>query len=88
MKEKYNQKYEDQIRKLAADRFDKKNFRVFDHNARIIKRVNIPELVNQGKTAHTNCLVIVNGEGERLLSLRSSNAICAKRVKAGSKNNI
>ena len=67
MKEKYNQKYEDQIRKLAADRFDKKNFRVFDHNARIIKRVNISELVDQGKTAHPNCLVIVNGEGETIV---------------------
>lgn len=78
MKEKYNEKYEAQIQDLAGNRLKSKNFKIFDYNARIIKRQNFPELVEQGKTAHQNCLVIINGEGETLVITQEfERSLCA-----------
>lgn len=67
MKEKYIEKYEQQIRELAENRIKTNQYKVFDNSARVIKRARFPELVEQGKSDDENCLVIINGEGETIV---------------------
>ena len=67
MKEKYSPQYESQIRQLAENRLKTKNFKIFDHDARIVKRADLPELVENGRTDDAKCLVIVNSEGETIV---------------------
>ena len=64
MNEKYNEKYEHQIKEMAESRIKSGSIKVFDHNARIVKRERFPELVKQGKTEDENCLIIINQDGE------------------------
>jgi hypothetical protein len=59
MPDQFNERYENQLRELAINRIQSGNFKVFDKDARIITRVDI-----RGKT---NCLVIINKEGETLV---------------------
>ena len=58
MKEKYDAKKEKQLRLLAENRIQSGQYKIFDHNARIITRKKI-----DGR----NCLVIINGEGETVV---------------------
>ena len=67
MKEKHDPHYEKQIHQLAENRLKTKNFRVFDHDARIVGRENFPELVEKGRTLDEKCLIVVNSEGETIV---------------------
>lgn len=58
MKEKYNPKYDHQIKELAENRIKSGQYKIFDHNARVITRKKI-----DGKS----CLVIINGEAETIV---------------------
>ena len=67
MREKYNEKYEKQIRELAGNRITAGQYKVFDSKARIVGRERFPGLVEQGTTADANCLVVVNSAGDTLV---------------------
>jgi hypothetical protein len=55
MDEKYNPKYESQIAELADKRLRTKNYNVFDNQARVYSRKNLPGLVEQGRTTRSDC---------------------------------
>jgi hypothetical protein len=67
MKEKYDQKYEDHIQVLAEHRLDSKNYKIFDHRSRIIKRHKISELLERGRSDSEDALVIISGEGDLIV---------------------
>jgi hypothetical protein len=75
MKEKYNQKYENQIVLLASERAQSGNYKVFDYQARVVKRDIFPELVEKGKTDAENCLVAINSEGATIVITREFKTI-------------
>ncbi|HEX8288270.1 MAG TPA: hypothetical protein VF556_09750 [Pyrinomonadaceae bacterium] len=75
MKEKYNQRYENQIALLARDRVKTGNYKVFDFQARVITRDQFPDLVEKGRTDIERCLVITNSEGETIVITREFEAI-------------
>ena len=58
MEEKYDERKEHQLRLLAENRLESGQFKIFDHNARVITRKKI-----DGR----DCLVIINGEGETIV---------------------
>ena len=66
MDEKYNPKYESQIKDLANNRLRTKTYKVFDYNARIVKRIKMIELKEQGRTDSEQCLIIVNKDGDTM----------------------
>jgi hypothetical protein len=66
MKGKYNQTYEDHIKTLAEMRLEHKNFKVFDHRSRVIKRQKIE---NDGQ--EESCLVVINGVGDCIVLTES-----------------
>jgi len=53
--EKYDENKEHQLRILAENRIQSGQYKIFDHNARVITRKNIDGI---------NCLLIINGESE------------------------
>jgi hypothetical protein len=67
MDEKYDSNFERKIKLLSEQNIVEKKYKVFDHNARIITRTSIPELVERGKTENQSCLVITNSNGETIL---------------------
>ena len=75
MKEKYNQKYENQIAQLDSGRVKTGNYKVFDYQARVITRDSFPELIEKGKTEIENCLVVINSDGETVVITRELEAI-------------
>lgn len=64
---KYDDRYEKQIILLAEERIKTGKYKVFDRQARVITRKNLPELAAAGKTEDENCLVIANQDGETIV---------------------
>ena len=56
--EKYDEKKEHQLRLLAENRIQNGQYKIFDHDARVITRKKIDD---------KSCLVIINGEGETIV---------------------
>jgi hypothetical protein len=67
MQEKYDQKYEDRIVLLAAERVKNGKYKIFDYQARVITRERFPEFVDRGQSDNESCLVIINKEGETIV---------------------
>ncbi len=66
MNEKYDQSYEDHIKILGELRLEHKNFKVFDHRSRVIKRKNI-----NIDGIEESCLVIINAAGDCIVITES-----------------
>jgi hypothetical protein len=70
--EKYDEKKEHQIRLLAENRIQSGQYKIFDHNARVITRKKI-----DGK----NCLVLINGEGETIVITPEFEVVLSNAIK-------
>lgn len=80
MDEKYDPEYERKIKDLANLRLHHENYKVFDHDARIVKRVNIPKTKETGKSDYESCLVIINRDGECIVITREFEKILRNAV--------
>lgn len=67
MQKKFDQAYEDKIILLAENKLESGHYKVFDDDARVVKRHRLPELPATGKTHDSTCLVITNREGETIV---------------------
>lgn len=67
MREKYDQRYEDQITKLTEDNLVNKKYKVFDYRARAVTRRRIVGLVEEGNEKESTCLVLTNQKGETIV---------------------
>ncbi len=67
MKNKYNQKYENQIILLAQNNVESGHYKIFDNDAQVISKRNFPEVVESGKSDYESCLIICNREGETVV---------------------
>ena len=67
MKNKYNQKYENQIILLAQNKVESGHYKIFANDARVVTKRNFPEVVESGKSDYESCLIICNREGETII---------------------
>ena len=67
MDHKYDEHLEDQFEKLAEERLAEMKYKVFDKDARIIKRDKFYDLKLENRTDDENCLVIISKEGETIV---------------------
>lgn len=83
MHEKYEQRCQNQIILLAESKIKSVNYKIFDHKARIIKRDNFPELVENGEINSERCLVVGNSDGETIVIAREFEHIMRTALRAG-----
>ena len=82
MKNKYNQKYENQITLLVQSKVESGHYKIFDNDARVITKRNFPEVVESGKSDYESCLIICNREGEAVVMTKEFSRILFNALKA------
>jgi hypothetical protein len=82
MKNKYNQKYENQIILLAQSKVESGHYKIFDNDARVITKRNFPEVVESGKSDYESCLIICNRGGETVVITKEFSRILFNALKA------
>ena len=81
MKNKYNQKYENQIILLAQNKVESGHYKIFANDSRVVTKRNFPEVVESGKSDYESCLIICNREGETIIITQEFSRILFNALK-------